>query len=63
MATPSEAQLLPFMDDPIAFAIERECHSFLCDACEGSEMFIDIERLRCLMSNQEQQDIAIHRPE
>ena len=54
MISPDTAKVSFDMDDLFSLAIERERHSLLCDACEESEMFVEIERLLRSLPNKRQ---------
>ena len=71
MVARSKMREIPVLDDLIASAIDRECHSLLCtvehdsngsvlrDACEAYEDFIDFEQMMSLsMQQQKPQGIA-----
>lgn len=54
MVSSNEVRTSFDMDDPFSLAIQHERHSLLCDVCEESELFVNIERLIRLMPEQQQ---------
>ena len=70
MVSASKVLEIAVVDDPIASAIERACHSLLCDArvesnsgqldyaTEVSELFIKLKHMSRLLQNQEQKKLS-----
>ena len=69
MVSASKVLEIAVVDDPIASAIERACHSLLCDArvernngqledaTEASELFLNLKQMARLLQSQEHKNL------